>query len=118
MSNPAPSSPVYGAAFNPFGPFVILAATVAVDGEEVTVQQQIDRAAWRIIDGDPQLRADYERSLRNGLAGALVDRLAPAITVYEPTLPGEAVSDAPARTDATMRNEPELCQSLELGSEA
>ncbi|MBK3639528.1 hypothetical protein [Streptomyces sp. MBT33] len=118
MSNPAPSGPVYGAAFNPFGPFVILAATVAVDGEEVTVQQQIDRAAWRIIDGDPQLRADYERGLRNELAGALVDRLAPAITVYELAPPGEAVPDAPARTDTTMRNEPELCQSLELGSEA
>ncbi|MDX2554728.1 hypothetical protein [Streptomyces stelliscabiei] len=45
MSNPDPSGPVHGATFNPFGPFVILAATVAVEGEEVTLQQQIDRAA-------------------------------------------------------------------------
>ncbi|WP_181805668.1 hypothetical protein [Streptomyces shenzhenensis] len=118
MSNPDSSGPVYGTAFNPFGPFVILAATVAVDGEEVTVQQQIDRAAWRIIDGDPQLRANYERVLRHGLAGALVDRLALAITVHEPAPPGGVVSDAPAHTDATMRDETELCQSLELGSEA
>jgi hypothetical protein len=118
MRNPDPSGPVYGTAFNPFGPFVILAATVALEGEEVTVQQQIDRATWRIIDGDPQLRADYERGLRHRLAGALVDRLAPAITVHEPAPPGEVVPDAPAHTDATMRDEPELCQSLELGSEA
>lgn len=27
---------MYGTTFNPFGPFVILAATIAVEGEEVT----------------------------------------------------------------------------------
>jgi hypothetical protein len=100
-----PSGPVYGATFNPFGPFVILTATVAVDGEEVTVQQQIDHTAWRYIDRDPQLRADYERTLRNHLAAALVDRLEPTITVHEPAHLGEAVSGALARADAAMRNE-------------
>ncbi|MFF7758990.1 hypothetical protein [Streptomyces griseorubiginosus] len=118
MSKPNPSGPMHGATFNPFGPFVILAATVAVEGEEITVQQQIDRAAWRIIDGDPQLRPDHQQELRHGLAGALVDRLAPAITVHEPARPGKAVSDTSAHTHAAMRDEPEFCQSLELGSEA
>jgi hypothetical protein len=119
MSTLEPSGPVYGAAFNPFGPFVILTATVALDGEEVTAQQQIDLAAWRHIDRDPQLRANYERTLRNHLAAALVDRLQPTITVHEPVHLGEAVSDALARADAAMRNEPEPehCRSLELGSE-
>ncbi|MFJ4084955.1 hypothetical protein ACIP2Z_39180 [Streptomyces iakyrus] len=119
MSILEPSGPVYGAAFNPFGPFVILTAAVTVDGEEVTVQQQIDLAAWRHIDRDPQMRATYERTLRGHLAAALVDRLEPTITVHEPAHLGEAVSAALARADAAMRNEPEPehCRSLELGSE-
>ncbi|QOV40217.1 hypothetical protein IM697_18520 [Streptomyces ferrugineus] len=119
MSSLEPSGPVYDAAFNPFGPFVVLAATVTVDGEEITVQQQIDRAAWRCIDRDPQLRADYERTLHHHLAAALVERLSPTVTVYEPAPLGESVSDALARADAAMRNEPEPehCRSLELGSE-
>ncbi|MFE6522279.1 hypothetical protein [Streptomyces sp. NPDC057794] len=120
MSTLEPSGPVYGADFNPFGPFVVLTATVALNGEEVTVQQQIDRAAWRHIDRDPQLRADFERTLRHHLAAALVDRLEPTITVHEPVHPDEAVSAALARADAAMRNEPEPehCRPLELGSEA
>jgi hypothetical protein len=118
MSTLEPSGPVYGAAFNPFGPSVILTATVALDDEEVTVQQQIDLAAWRHIDRDPQTRAAYERTLRLELAVALVDRLEPTITVHEPAHLGEAVSAALARADAAMRNEPEHCRSLELGSEA
>ncbi|MEV8344620.1 hypothetical protein [Streptomyces niveus] len=120
MSTLEPSGPVYDATFNPFGPFVILTASVSVDDEQVTVQQQIDRAAWRYIDRDPQLRADYEQSVRHHLAAALVDRLAPTITVHEPAPPlGEAVSETLARADAAMRNEPdpEHCRSLEPGSE-
>ncbi|MFE4582644.1 hypothetical protein [Streptomyces chartreusis] len=119
MSILEPSAPVYGAAFNPFGPSVILTATVALDGEEVTVQQQIDLAAWRYIDRDPQLRADYEGTLRNHLAAALVDRLEPTNTVHEPAHLGDAVSDALARTDAAMRNEPEPqhCRPLSLPGE-
>ncbi|MGW4087039.1 hypothetical protein ACWEGS_28805 [Streptomyces sp. NPDC004822] len=109
-----------GAAFNPFGPFVILTATVTVDGGEVTVQRQIDLAAWRHIDRDPQLRAVYERTVRNDLAAALVDRLEPTITVHEPAHLRDAVYGALARADAAIRNEPEPehCRSLELGSEA
>ena len=119
MSILEPSGPVYGAAFNPFGPSVILTAAVAVDGEEVTVQRQIDLAAWRHIDRDPQMRATYERTIRYDLAAALVDRLEPTITVHEPAHLGEAVSYALTRADAAMRNEPEPehCRSLELGSE-
>ncbi|WP_093711074.1 hypothetical protein [Streptomyces sp. 2131.1] len=102
---------------NPFGAFVVLTATVTVNGAEVTVQQQIDRAAWRCIEADPQARAGYERSLRNHLAAALADRLQPTITVYEPVHLSEAVSDALVRADAAMREEPEPehCRSLELG---
>ena len=106
MSTLEPSGPVYGAAFNPFGPFVILTATVVVNGEEVTIQQQVDHAAWRHIDADPQVRASYERTLHQRLADALVDRLEPTITVHEPARVGEAVSDALARADAAMRNQP------------
>ncbi|MFM9629790.1 MULTISPECIES: hypothetical protein [Streptomyces] len=105
---------------DPFGPLVVLAATVTVNGESVTVQQPIDRAVWTRIAADPPLRADYERSLHNRLAITLVERLAPTVTVYEPPVsPGEAVSAALARADAEMRNEPEPehCRSLELGSE-
>ena len=78
-----------------------------MNGEPVTVHQQIDRAAWRHIDRDPHVRAGYERSLRHNLAAALVNRLEPTITVHDPTLPGAAVSAALARADAAMRNEPE-----------
>lgn len=120
MSTLEPSGPVYDFPFvNPFGSFVVLTATATVDAEEVTVQQQVDLAAWRHIEREPQLRADYERRLRFELAAALVDRLEPTITVHEPALLGEAVSDALARADAAMRNEPEPehCRSLELGSE-
>lgn len=120
MSTLEPSRPAYDAAFFAFGPFVILTATVTVDGEPVTAQQQVDRAVWQRIAADPPLRADYERRLRYDLAVALVDRLEPAVTVHDPTPPGEAVSNALARADAAMRNEPvpEHCRSLELGSEA
>ncbi|MFE2181399.1 hypothetical protein [Streptomyces sp. NPDC059455] len=119
MSTLAPSLPEYNAAFYPFGPFVVLTATVTVDGEPVTVQQQVDRAVWKRIDADPPLRADYERRLRYELAVALVDRLAPAVSVYEPAPPGDVVSNALSRADAAMRNEPEPehCRSRELGSE-
>lgn len=104
--------------FELFGPLVFLSATVTVNGEDVTVQQPIDRAVWTRIAADPPLRADYERSLRNHLAAALVERLAPTVTVYEPPVPpSEAVSAALTRADAAMRNEPEHCRSLELGSE-
>ncbi len=51
---------------------------------------------------------------------ALVERLAPTVTVYEPPVPpGEAVSAALTGAGAAMRNEPEPehCRSLELGSE-
>lgn len=96
-----------GDAFNPFGPFVILTATVAMNGEPVTVQQQIDRAVWARITADPPVRADLERRMRYDLAVALVDRLAPTVTVHDPVPPGEAVSAALARADAALRNEPE-----------
>jgi hypothetical protein len=107
-------------AFAPFGPMVVLAATITVNGEPVTVQQDIDSAVWRHVDSDPPLRAEYERHLRYELAVALVDRITPTITVYEPKSVGEVLSGTLARADAAMRNvqEPEPCQSLELRSEA
>ncbi|MFE1206404.1 hypothetical protein ACFW5V_32475 [Streptomyces sp. NPDC058762] len=91
---------------NPFGAFVVLTATVVVNGDEVTIQQQVDHAAWRHIDADPQVRASYERALHQRLADALLDRLEPTITVHEPVRVGEAVSDALARADAGRRNQP------------
>jgi len=109
MSTLDPSGLGYNAAFYPFGPFVILTATVTVDGEPVTVQQQVDRAVWKRIDADPPLRADYERRLRYQLAVALVDRLTPTITVHEPAPPGEAVSTALARDDAPARRHRDQC---------
>lgn len=120
MNNLEPSGPIHGAALNPFGPFVTLTAAATANGEEVTVQQQIDLAAWRHIDRDPPLRAAYERTLCNRLAAALLDRLEPTITAYEPAVPGEAISAALARADAAIRNEPkpEHCRPLELSSEA
>ncbi|MCX4976496.1 hypothetical protein [Streptomyces sp. NBC_00620] len=121
MSDPSPFRPVRGAAFNAFGPSVILAATVTVNGETVTVQQDVDRAVWQRISSDPRLRADYERSLRQGLAAAVVERLNPSVTVHVPVPPGEAVSAALKRADATMRDEAEPeaehCRRVELGSE-
>ncbi|MFJ4880138.1 hypothetical protein ACIP93_33690 [Streptomyces sp. NPDC088745] len=106
MSTPEPSGPVYDFPFvNPFGPIVVLTATVTVDGEPVTVQQQIDRAAWRWISETPPLRADYEKGLRHQLAAAVVDRLAPTITVHQPTPPGGAVPAALARPGAALKNE-------------
>ncbi|MET7573342.1 hypothetical protein ABZT04_33330 [Streptomyces sp. NPDC005492] len=83
-------------AFNPFGPRVILTATVTVNGETVTAQDEVDRAAWECISKDPPYRAAYERMLRQRLAAALVDHLNPTVTV----------------------DVPEDCQPLELGSEA
>ncbi|MEU2354550.1 hypothetical protein ABZ599_16535 [Streptomyces misionensis] len=113
MNSSNSPGPVHGVAFNPFGPFVVLTATATVNSEEVTVQEQVDRAAWWRISSDAQLRADYEQRLRHRLAAAFVDRLSPTITVHEPPVPlGDAVSAALARADAAMRNEsePERCQ--------
>ncbi|MFF4057661.1 hypothetical protein ACFYZ0_18130 [Streptomyces sp. NPDC001708] len=119
MSAPNPSPLAPGRPFYAFGPFVVLTATVTVGGEPVTVHQQVDRAVWLRIAVDPPLRADYERRLRYDLAVSLVDRLDPTVTVHDPIPRDEAVSNALARADAAMRNEPEPehCRSLELGSE-
>ncbi|MDH6629391.1 hypothetical protein M2271_007227 [Streptomyces sp. LBL] len=106
MSAPDPSPFATGGLFHALGPFVVLTATVTVDGETVTVQQPVDRAVWQHIAADPAMRAAYERGLRHRLAVALVARLAPAVTVHDPTPPGEAVSGALARADAAMRNQP------------
>ncbi|MFI5990363.1 hypothetical protein ACIBAC_00715 [Streptomyces sp. NPDC051362] len=109
-----------GAAFDLFGPFVLLSATATIDhGEPVTVWQQVDLNAWRRIEADPPLRADFERRMRYDLGIALADRLNPTITVHEPPSPGGPVSDALARADAAMGGEPEPehCRPLELGSE-
>ncbi|MFE7072614.1 hypothetical protein ACFU96_21285 [Streptomyces sp. NPDC057620] len=109
MSTPSTPPFANGGLLYPFDSFVVLAATVTVDGEPVTVQQWVDRQVWRRVDADPAMRAAYERRLHHDLAAALVDRLAPAVTVTErdPTPPGEAVSAALARADAAMRNQPE-----------
>ncbi|MFD9190345.1 hypothetical protein ACFWCA_19205 [Streptomyces phaeochromogenes] len=118
MSTPGIRRFANGGPFYAFGPFVVLAATVTVDGEDVTVQQVVDRLAWRCIDADPAMRAAYERRLRHDLAAALVDRLAPTVTVteHDPTPVGEAVSAALARADAAMHNqpEPESCPPLSI----
>jgi hypothetical protein len=121
MSTLEPSGPAYDDAFNPFGPSVTLTATATVDGETVMVQRYLDRAAWQCIERDPALRTVHERTLRQDLAAALVDRLTPTITVYDPAASlGDAVSNASARADTGVRYEPEPehCQSLELSSEA
>ncbi|WP_369241973.1 hypothetical protein AB5J56_43995 [Streptomyces sp. R21] len=59
------SGPVYRVAFNPFGPFVIMTATVIGDGETVTVEEQTDRAARKCMASNPPLRTEYERRLRH-----------------------------------------------------
>ncbi|MEU6462217.1 hypothetical protein [Streptomyces sp. NPDC046976] len=87
MSTPDPADPACGTGFDLFAPFVILSATATTGPETVTVQEQVDRAAWRYIDRDPGLRAGYERRLRQKLGEALVDRIDPAITVHEPPVP-------------------------------
>ncbi|MGX1268014.1 hypothetical protein [Streptomyces phaeoluteigriseus] len=116
MSAPDPSPFAFG---GPFDALVVLAATATVNGETVTVQQPVDRVAWQCIAADPATRAAYEQRLRHRLVDALVERLAPTVTVHHPTPMSEAVSAALARADAAMRNqpEPEHCRSLELGSE-
>ncbi|MFD3309383.1 hypothetical protein [Streptomyces sp. NPDC058656] len=118
MSTPACPPFANGGLFHAFGPFVVLSATVTIGGEDITVQQPIDRAVWEHIAAAPPMRAEYERRLRHRLADALVDRLAPAVTVHDPAPVSEAVPVALARADAAMRNEsePEPCPPIELSS--
>ncbi|MEU5748170.1 hypothetical protein ABZ804_21860 [Streptomyces sp. NPDC047726] len=77
-----------------------MTATITVDGRQCTAQDQIDHRAWEQIAADPLLREHVEQRLLQRLAGVVVRRLAPAVTVHVPVSPAEAVSAALARHDA------------------
>ncbi|QFG13330.1 hypothetical protein SEA_GILGAMESH_138 [Streptomyces phage Gilgamesh] len=69
---------------DPSAPPVVMSVTLTVDGAEFTQEQLLDRYAWDLISSDPQMRAGYENSLRHKLAAAIVERLAPPVTVHVP----------------------------------
>ncbi|MFB8120574.1 hypothetical protein ACFQ6U_14040 [Streptomyces sp. NPDC056465] len=109
----------FDAGSDPHDRAVILTATVTVDGQTFTAQDQVDRVAWEHIAADPPLRTHIEQRLRHRLAEALVERLDPPVTVHVPVSCAEALSAALARADAGMSGAPgpHACQPFELGSE-
>ncbi|MEV4993023.1 hypothetical protein [Streptomyces niveus] len=63
---------------------VTMSATIVVNGETFTYQQQVPGLDWNVIECAPELRAGYERLVRQNLGQALADRLNPQIEVHRP----------------------------------
>ncbi|MFF4902197.1 hypothetical protein [Streptomyces sp. NPDC001068] len=87
--------PPHAAPYAPFTLPVTLSATVTVNGVEIGAQECVDPHAWAAMSTDPAAVAAYERLVWERLGRAIVEHLAPAVTVGVPAAPVRAERQTP-----------------------
>jgi hypothetical protein len=83
-------TPPHAAPYAPFALPVTLSATATINGLEISAQECVDPHAWAAMSTDPAAVTAYERLVWERLGRAIVEHLAPAVTVDVPAVPVRA----------------------------